>query len=133
ELGLDMSSRNRQLAAIAYVLREASYDGHCFLERNMLLDRLKSTLDLPQSASSPWGSHGISFSLTELDKLLTQCITQGKLIEEEGRVCFAKLYRAELKVAAQILHILLHPAMTFPSAQEELQTCLAGKGLSLEK
>jgi len=131
ELGLDMSSLSRQLAAIAYVLREASYDGHCYLQRNLLLDRLKSTLDLPETATSTTG--GISFSRAELDKLLTQCIQQGKLMEEEDRIYLPKLYRAELKVAAQILRLLLHPAMTFPSAQSELESYLARKRLKLEK
>jgi len=133
ELGLDMSSLSRQLAAIAYVLREASYDGHCYLQRNLLLDRLKSTLDLPETVLSNSTTGGISFSRAELDKLLTQCIQQGKLMEEEDRIYLPKLYRAELKVAAQILRLLLHPAITFPSAQSELESYLARKGLKLEK
>lgn len=157
QMGLDMRSRSRQLAALRYVLREAAYDGHCYMDRAALLEQLKLTLDLPDVdqlnvtgsrlkkesgssqaangtiASSYSQSSGISFPQPELEQLLRQCIEQGKLIEEQERIYLPELYTAELKVAAQLLRMLLHPALPFPEVKAEVTAYLAEKQLHLEQ
>lgn len=50
ELGFDLKGNSRMLAAIRYVLREASQEGHCYLIRDELLQRVKVTLDIRLTA-----------------------------------------------------------------------------------
>lgn len=130
ELGFDMRSRSRIVAAIRYVLREASYEGHCFLRRPELVDKVKQTLDLPPSELH---SRGISFEKRAIEALLDPLLERGKLIEDAGRVYLSELYYAELKVAASILRLLLHQGIAFPNAESELQAYLQDKGLHLEQ
>jgi len=130
ELGLDMRSRSRMIAAVRYVLREASYEGHCFLRREELVERVKLTLDLPPSEQH---SRGISFDKKAIDALLEPLIERGKLMEDAGRVYLSELYYAELKVAASILRIMLHETVSFPDAVSELEAYMQEKGLQLEQ
>lgn len=50
ELAFDLNSNSRMLAAIRYVLREASQEGHCFLMQAELVQRVKATLDIGLTA-----------------------------------------------------------------------------------
>jgi len=130
ELGFDMSSRSRMIAAVRYVLREASYEGHCFVMRDELIGRVKQTLDLPPNEQD---AEGIRFDPTTINALLEQFIEKDKLKLDEGRVYLPEIYVAELKVAASILRILLHPTMDFPDAAGRLEAYMKEKGLQLEQ
>jgi len=63
--GFDLKANSRKLAAIRYVLSEASQEGHCFLMRDELLKRVKETLDVQLTAA-------------EMEQLLTQYKGQSK-------------------------------------------------------
>lgn len=71
ELGFDLQGKSRMLAAIRYVLREASQEGHCFLMREDLLQRVKDTLDIQLTA-------------LEMEQLLTQYEGQAAIIYSLG-------------------------------------------------
>lgn len=71
--GFDLKAKSRKLAAIRYVLREASQDGHCFLMREELLNRVKETLDIQLTADEMKqllaqfnGQSTISYTLSSL-------------------------------------------------------------------
>ncbi|GIP19667.1 ATP-dependent RecD-like DNA helicase [Paenibacillus montaniterrae] len=141
QLGLDMRSRSRMLAAIRYILREASYDGHCFIEREALIDKVKATLNISSASGLNGADHdgqavnaiAVSFKRAELSQLLEQCVQRGKLVEEQDRIYLPELYEAELKTAAQILRIMLHPAQRFETAAADAAAYLQEKQLHLER
>ena len=67
ELQFDLTGRSRMLAAIRYVLRDASQEGHCFLKRAELLQRVKATLD-------------VQLTVIEMEQLLSQYAGQATIV-----------------------------------------------------
>lgn len=130
ELGLDMQARTRMIAAISYVLREASYDGHCYVMRADLITKVKATLDMPKREGM---NEQINIPPSVIEDLLEQLLLKQKLVEDAGRIYLRDLYEAELHVAAQILRIMLHPVTTFSNNRSEVQSYLRMKGIQLEK
>src|SRR5690606_17396842 len=80
----DLKAKSRKLAAIRYVLREASQEGHCFLMRAELLQRVKETLDIQLTAD-------------EMKELLAQFNGQSKISYTLSGLSYELDYKAVLE------------------------------------
>src|SRR5690606_17505737 len=80
----DLKANSRKLAAIRYVLREASQEGHCYLMREELLQRVKETLDIQLTAD-------------EMKELLAQFKGQPNISYSLSGLCYGLDYKGVLE------------------------------------
>jgi len=74
----------------------------------------------------------IAFERADIESYIQQLIDKSKLIQSDERIYLRDIYEAELIVAARILKILLHPAMAFDDAIDDMHSYLQQQALQLE-
>jgi len=107
-MGINEDSPERIRAGIHYTLQEASSrEGHCYLERNELVQRaLKALWPTEKDPSSGSRKERIGRQIENLAE-------NGSLVNEEGRIYIWPVYRAERSLGSH-LHRLMGGVRPFP-------------------
>ena len=87
-LGIDPTSKERLIAGIAFTLKSASDDGHCYLPTTELVERASRLLELADS--SP------------LESALAEANLRSELVEEDEQMYLPSLHLAEQQLSRRI-------------------------------
>lgn len=95
--GIKADASIRIRAAILYVMRDISRDGHCFITCGSLDGHLRDLLKMPIHSK-------------KVETELKSLIAENKIINEEGNIYLADIYQAECQCAEDIRRIWTSPA-----------------------
>lgn len=95
--GVQKDSSTRIRAAIVHVLQKVASEGHCFMHEGSLGNELRALLKMPVILDR------LRYELSKLEE-------QGEVINEEGNIYLASIYKAECQCGKSIDGILTAPA-----------------------
>jgi exodeoxyribonuclease V alpha subunit len=98
-LGIDKNAPQRVAAGVLHVLREATHDGHCFLEESALTENAQSLL----GASAP-----------DIASALRAMESAKQIVREQNAVFSPRLYAAEKGCTEWLKRIVSVPAENVP-------------------
>lgn len=102
-------ARVRVRAALAYVLRHNTMNGHTCLPKDRLIDATASLLEIePLSCESA------------LDEMLQDSALIGDTVKEKECIFLPSLYDGETYIAARIQMLLRYPAVSIGGAEEKI-------------
>ncbi len=114
KLGIALDSKARVEAAIYYVLREATLDGHCYLTQDQVIQNLEQVLKISKEKI-------LSLAATCIAELNLKGIVYSENIEQ-GVIHFAReLFEAEVDISSKLENLLRKP---MPVDEERLELWL---------
>lgn len=126
-LGIKPNSQYRYLQAIIYTLKEASRNGHCFLPRNLLLEKTYEILALKNHSPDR----------SQINKTIVLGIEQKDLasFESNDSIYLSSTFTTELRVAKTIKTFLSYPTKSIEKLFDwlELEFFNEVNALSLEQ
>ncbi len=129
-LGIAADSEFRYQAGILYVLSQAGEDGHCFLPKQELVDRVVKQLALPESPVDPIRIGELMAQMAEQKQLIVQ---PGYADLQEQSICYAPaFYHTEVALAARFASLVRNPVeVDLPGVQRWIEAHTRKKGITL--
>lgn len=121
-LGIPIQDHRRARAGLLFALQEAVDEGHCFLERQTLVDRCRSLLDPGDECP------GLTAMIAEV---LPDLVNSEKIVIDQDNVYLAPFYYSEVGIAARVGDFLRADA-PYPVLQKDTALAWAAEKMGVE-
>ncbi|MFO7760848.1 MAG: ATP-dependent RecD-like DNA helicase [Desulfobia sp.] len=121
-LGIPVQDRRRARAGLLFALHEAADEGHCFLERQVLVAKCRSLLD-PENIC-PDLDDMIEESLPDLAE-------EEKIVIDQDDIYLAAFYFSEVGIASRVVK-LIDSRAPYPSIKKETALAWAAEKMGVE-
>ncbi|NLO89871.1 MAG: ATP-dependent RecD-like DNA helicase [Clostridia bacterium] len=120
KLNIGQESPQRIRAAVKYVMEQAEGEGHCYLEREEILQRTQKLLNIEEGEET-------------INSVLEKMLSHGsEIIAEGSKVYPLSLFNAEIKVAEKISRLVANRSgVSIKLAEKFLEDFEAGLGIKL--
>jgi len=114
-LGIDKLAKERLTAGIVHTMKEISDDGHCFIPKEILVEKSCKLLEVKDQSL--------------VFEALDQALLQGDLIDENTRIYLPRLNRAERQLATSVSNRLDEHISPHPKIHDEVVESICSKPL----
>ena len=130
-LGVPASDPRRSRAGLLFALEQAAGEGHCFMEREMLLQQAASLLKLSEKSEQTAEDHILYANYEQMEDQIKSLVHDDKIVVEDDNIFLVPLYFAEKGIAARLLELSagrpefnienVEPAVDWASSRMQLE------------